>query len=876
MENMNLKRRLLSATASCLALAAASSAWAQEHEFNIPAQGLDSALTQYSEQSDQQVLYASAVVEGREAPAVIGTYTEEEALDLLLDDELTYMQGAGDAIIIRTAASEQVETIDNDDDNNNGDYEDDSDLETDEVIVTGTNIRGVKNPTVPVLQFDKEDIDLSGAATLDDFLRTIPQNFASETQLTAESGNPFDSGRNRTQGTSVDLRGLGAGSTLTLLNGRRMTASGETSNVDINVLPLGIIERVDVLTDGATAVYGSDAVGGVINFVTRKDYEGFDINARYGTVTEGSKEDFGVGGAGGFNWGSGGIFAGVDYQETKPLLISERDFVDLTITPQPESTFGSDTERFSVAGGIAQEFGARVRFGVDVLFTDSQSEAPDLGNPSAASLSEQSALFINSRLEYDVTERITAAFYMDYGRNRADRTVLDSLTDVALTGQQFDNDLFVYEGRLSGELFNVPGGAVSFSLGGLYREEDFKTLALAGGDPLVEGTRNIKAGYGELLVPIIGGESQLAFIQRLELSLAGRYEDYSDFGDSFDPKIGVYWEVNDALSLRASYAEAFRAPDLFSINNEQIFAISVFPAFFFTAIAPEEIIFDTPFPAYIFLRPSGGNPDLQPERAKTWSAGFTYKPDFIDGLSLQGNYFNINYTNRLESPGILLPIQDPNFTQLVNIPPDPAEVQDIFDRATAGEITLLNFFNFSPDEVQVLYAPSFVNIAERDVSGFDINLNYTMETELGQFSLGANASYLIDYVGRAIDGAPSSEQVNILYRPVDFRMRGNLSWSNNGFTAFTAINYIDGYRDNIDGSIANGIDAWTTVDLSLAYDTGERFDNLLLDGVRIGFSVTNLFDNDPPFVTTPFGLNYDSANANPFGRQINFTIAKSF
>ena len=211
MENTDLKRRLLSATAACMALAAASGAWAQEqeYEFNIPAQTLDSALTLYSEQSDQQVLYASAVVEGREAPAVIGTYTEEEALDLLLDDGLTYMQGAGDAIIIRTAAAEQVETIDdNDNDSDNSGYDEGADLETDEVIVTGTNIRGVENPTVPVLQFDREDIDLSGAATIDDFLRTIPQNFASETQLTAESGNPFTSNRNRAQGTSVDLRGL--------------------------------------------------------------------------------------------------------------------------------------------------------------------------------------------------------------------------------------------------------------------------------------------------------------------------------------------------------------------------------------------------------------------------------------------------------------------------------------------------------------------------------------------------------------------------------------------------------------------------------------------------------------------------------------------
>ena len=876
-------------------------------EFDIDAQELGDALTEFGVQSGTEVYFVSADVAGLQAPRIEGKYSAIDVIHRLLGSSgVKYLIDGNGTLLVGTAytavntsdqrgasdsknletvtpilmaqnqTSQQTTSSRNEDDVQAQEDEPPVPLEEIIVIGTGTNIRGVENPTVPVLTFDREDIDLSGAATVDDFLRTIPQNFASETQLSANSGNPFDSGRNRTQGTSVDLRGLGAGSTLTLLNGRRMAASGETSNVDINVLPLGIIERVDLLTDGATAVYGSDAVGGVINFVTRKDFEGFDINARYGTVTEGSKEDFGVGAAGGFSWESGGLFAGVDYQETKPLLVSERDFVDLNITPQPDASFGSDTERFSVAGGVSQDLSSNARVGLDVLFTDSQSEAADLGNSSTVSFNEQDALFINSRFEYDINERITAALYFDYGQNRADRTVLDFQSSAALTGQQFDNDLRVYEAQLSGELFNITGGAVSFSIGGLYREEDFKASVLAGSTPAIEGNRNIKAGYGELLVPIIGGENRSSVAQKLELSLAGRFEDYSDFGDTLDPKIGVYWEVNDELSFRTSYAESFRAPDLFSINSEQIFSVSVFPAAFFTAIAPEEIVFDTPFPAYIFLRPSGGNPDLEPEFAETLSAGFTYEPSFIDGLTIQGNYFTIDYSNRLESPGILLPIQDPNFTQLVDIPPDPSEVQSIFDRAAAGEATLLNFFNFSPSDVQVLYAPSFVNIAEREVSGFDLNLGYAVDTELGEFALGANASYLIDYIGRAIEGAPASEQVNTLYRPMHFRMRGNLSWAKDGLTAFAAVNYTNDYRDNPDRSVANDIDDWTTVDLSLVYNTEEHFDNPLLDGVRLGFNVTNLFDGDPPFVSTPFGLNYDSANANPFGRQINFTVSKTF
>ena len=877
------------AAASALAIVIASagaSASAQETQtrtFDIAAQPLAEALLEYSRQSDVTVIAPTKTTRGLTSRAIAGDMAPDEALDALLGGAALERRERADGAIVlaetdvggrfRDRSLVRVAQVLDGSGDDRDVAEDDAYLDADEVIVTGTNIRGVENPTVPVLTFDREDIDLSGAATVDDFLRTIPQNFASETQLSTESGNPNNSGRNITQGTSVDLRGLGAGSTLTLLNGRRMTASGQASNVDINVLPLGIIERVDVLTDGATAVYGSDAVGGVINFITRKDFEGFDINARYGTVTEGSKEDFGVGGAGGFNWGSGGIFAGVDYQEAKPLLAEERDFVDLTIAREG-ATFGSDSERFSVAGGVNQEIGSSIRFGVDVLYTDINSESFSLTNTiPRVSTSDQKALFVNSRIEVDLTDKLEAAFFMDYGRNRVDSTLFFPTTQLG-SNADFDNDMFVYEGRLSGQLLDLPGGALSFSLGGLYREEEFNNIS--NGVLFVSGDRNITAGYAELMVPIFGNQNELPFIQQLQLSLAGRYEDYSDFGDTFDPKVGVYWQVNDALSFRASYSEAFRAPDLASINQEQFFSVTTFPAFFFTSAAPDEFFTTNPVPSYLILLPFGGNPDLEPERARTWSAGFSYEPAYIDGFALEGNYFTISYKDRLDVVNFLDPIQDPAFRSLVAIPPVLTEVEALFARAEAGEITLFNNLNAAPEDVQAVFTPTFSNIAERDVSGFDITISYSKDTDIGRFSAGANASYLIDYIGRASDIAPSSEQVNILYRPVDFRMRGNVSWSNNGFTVFTAINYVDGYRDNIDSSIASTIDAWTTVDLSLAYNTGERFDNVFVDGLRIGFSVTNLFDNDPPFALTPFGINFDSANANPFGRQINFTISKQF
>lgn len=870
-------RGLLLATASCASMAVASAAWAEDHDFDIPPQELGSALTLYGIQSEQEVAFSESMVEGRYARAVVGEYSESEALALLLDgNDLTYIESDDGSIIIQTSVEEEIDEIEEDE----AVFEKETEAETDVVIVTGTNIRGVENPTVPVLSFDKEDIDLSGASTVDEFLRTIPQNFASQTQLTAESGNPNDA-TNLTQGTAVDLRGLGAGSTLTLLNGRRMTPAGQSNFVDVNVLPLGIIERVDVLTDGATAIYGSDAVGGVVNFVTRKDFEGFDINARYGTVTEGSKEDWGVGGSGGVNWGSGGVFGGVDYYEAKPLLLEERDFVDLLL-PNEGAILASDTERLSVAGGANQEFGASTRLAVDVLYTDLTNTAGTIaGFVPTTNTASQEALFINSRFEYDISNDITASFFFDYGRNDVKTVFAFSLFGSTFDSfTELDNTLYLFEGRFSGKVFDLPGGPVSFSVGGLYRNEEFNQNS--NDFAFINASREVAAGYLEVLVPVIGVENALPFAQKLQLSFAGRYEDYSDVGDSFDPKIGVYWQVDDQFSLRASYSESFRAPDLQQLNSQENFIIDIFPVDDITAFpapAPTMFPLDIAGDFVVLIESGGSNPNLLPEAAKSWSAGISFQPELIPGLWFEMNYFNIQYSNRIESINGDQIFQDASLIQLVDVMPEISDVEAIFARATAGEVDLRApsvLANVTPEDVQIILQSGPQNVSERDVSGFDLNVNYAIDTDIGQFSAGVNASYFIDFIGRLAPTSPSAEQINVLYRPVDFKMRANVSWSNNGFTVFSALNYVDGYRDNIDASIANGIDAWTTIDLSLVYETADRFGNIFVNDLRFGFSVTNLFDNDPPFVETPFGLNFDTANADPFGRQINFTLSKRF
>ena len=164
----------------------------------------------------------------------------------------------------------------------------------DDIVVTGSNIRGVRSVGSPTTTIGREDIEASGLTTASQILSTLTQtqgnsNFSSEQprQPNPYMGSNITGGvlfNNESRGNSVDIRGLGPNATLVLVDGRRQAPTGTVASFsEANILPLAAIDRIEVVTDGASAVYGSNAIGGVINYITRKDYEGTEISARYST-----------------------------------------------------------------------------------------------------------------------------------------------------------------------------------------------------------------------------------------------------------------------------------------------------------------------------------------------------------------------------------------------------------------------------------------------------------------------------------------------------------------------------------------------------------------------------------------------------------------
>src|SRR5689334_11778483 len=190
------------------------------------------------------------------------------------------------------------------------------------IVVTGTRlVRQDFEAISPVTTVGAEQLELTGTMTTDTLLNELPQVVPGNTRTSNNVGGEDFS--------TVDLRGLGPGRTLVLINGERVPASSTTGVVDINTIPAGLISRVEVVSGGASAVYGSDAMGGVVNFVLKDDYEGAELNATYGSeLSTGNVPQFDanllVGGN--FANGRGNMTFYADYYNRQGVFQSEYDY----------------------------------------------------------------------------------------------------------------------------------------------------------------------------------------------------------------------------------------------------------------------------------------------------------------------------------------------------------------------------------------------------------------------------------------------------------------------------------------------------------------------------------------------------------------------
>ncbi len=337
-----------------LLLAAPVMAMAGSAQFDIAIQPLAAALKAFASQSHMQLLYQYSAVEGVTANAVVGNLDSHVALTHLLQGTgLEAIYSGEDAATIRPIQSPATPNSSSPpqdslnappkdstgadattpaatDESGPSRTENPHAAELEQIVVTGSRIKRtqVEGPA-PMTTITSEDIEREGFTTPYEALATLTQQTGSGVE------SEFSSGGQTPNASELDLRGLGPGHVLVLFNGRRaadypLPFNGKSNIVNLNSIPLAALDRVEILSGGASAIYGSDAVSGVVNFIMRDHFDGIEINARAGDTNHGNGQTERVQLTGGFN---DNAFKGVytfEYLNRKPLWAADSKYFNST------------------------------------------------------------------------------------------------------------------------------------------------------------------------------------------------------------------------------------------------------------------------------------------------------------------------------------------------------------------------------------------------------------------------------------------------------------------------------------------------------------------------------------------------------------------
>ena len=806
-----------------------------------------------------------------------------------------------------------------------------------EIVVVGSRIgrsADFQGPD-PILTVDREAIENSGYQNLQQLLEKLPVN---GNGAFSTRGNNQDSTANGA--ASISLRGLGADATLVLVNGRRVAISSfaesiTTNFVDINTIPVAAIERVEVLKDGASAVYGSDAVAGVVNIVLRKDFDGFEVSAGYGDVTTGSAAETSASAI----WGTSGEDSNVtmifDYFRNDTLGNAERGpmgsanqsarggddnrssrgfpgrfFVNDGTPPDPTITRDPGCPIDRIAGqtclfdygpfnllipesertGLLLLAHKGLGNGVEVFTEIAAQHNTSIAQGAPTPLDETAGLTLTSHpndpflvgdavgisrfrtvdagprqwsIETDnlravvgLRGSINDAWDWEVGLQRARSESLqtgsrsqgwvrtdflqteltagrynpfggfmNSAAEIAAIStslvRQGNSDLTMYDAQITGKIFDMSAGPAMMAAGVEYREESVSDVpddqfqrGLIFGTEAVSAaaSRSNKSAFVEFSLPLA---------KSLELSLAGRYDDYSDFGDTTNPKVALRWAPTDQLAFRASWGQGFRAPSLAQIGLGPSQDSEFFADTYGCAVNP----------AYCantdFLIIFGGNPDLKPETSETFNFGAVWKP--TSALNISVDFWDITQDHKIDRvPRIFV------YTAECN-----NQASTICVRGTPLPGDSLGPLSFIRN--------SFVNISSQKAQGVDLATYYNMELGAGSLTLGLDYSHLLKFENVVLDAtglAFETQDFTGEYEYPEDRASLTGDYQIGDWGVNTRVNYISSFNDYRllsppVGPVGHVVGSSMTANVQFTYSG--------IKNTKVALSIDNVFDEFPPF-----------------------------
>ncbi|RTR34315.1 TonB-dependent receptor [Shewanella atlantica] len=839
----------------------------------------------------------------------------------------------------------------------------DESAEVERIEVTGSRIkRSDLEGASPVTTITADDMKVEGNFTVADALRN--SNLNSFGSFSEASGSSWQS-----QAT-INLRGAGSSRTLVLIDGKRFpgspTMGGASAN--LNAIPMAAVERIEILTDGASSTYGSDAIAGVVNIIMKKNYQGIEFNVGAGARERDdgmTSKEFGL--VAGYEMDKGNITFAWDHQDREGIADGARDYTAAKMTDHNNdgiiqayeetdgwSYFGATiaspdwatTQASPLCGDLEAQYGSDVfqtvaadndwspgseycmyaygnvsynKASIDrntvyvdanyevfedvewfgrVMFTQNESfgrYAPPAAtwdnmaadNPHNPFGEETTGLFrwvdIGTRdgnssdynQDYLTGLRGTISAWNDatwevyYHYNKADNKDIgeyylskgglahniangidlgseQGVANMKATTLTQNKAIFhQYNAGIGFDAFELPGGEIAHYAGMEYFTQDYSSVYDAQSEAgLIGGSAGNSAG-GDRSVTAFFYEVAMPVVDSVEINLAARYDDYSDFGGNLSPKASVRWQALDSVVVRASYSEAFRAPSL-----DQLYAATSFsaedardlPMCDATGSAGcDERQVDTWYSA---------NDQLGPESSEYLNLGVAW--DITDSFGMKVDYFKLDITDVISTrstEAVIEGIHDGSIATTDTFYVDRAPTTD----GSLGRVL----------EVGTGYD----NGSGFTIEGIDVGLNANVETEMGDFAFNWSNSFVLSYdEEQSVDGELKLVDTAGTNDQPDYKSVFTTTYSMGDHRVGWNMNYTSSTEEERSDGTMDERDSWLIHNISYTYDIGS------FGIVMVG--VNNLTDEDP--VLSSKGKYENPELYNNYGREYKASYTIKF
>jgi len=829
----------------------------------IPAMPLNQALNAFARREHLQLVYVSKIADGVRTKGAPAGLSPEATLQKLLEGTGLGYRFLNAKTVTIYAASEPPTSRNKSARKPIGSAERAKTTTTnlDTVTVTGTRIRGGTSPS-PVITIGSEQIQQEGFTDLGEVIRSVPQNFTGG-QNPGVIGTAGGIGNGDfTGGSALDLRGLGPDASLTLLNGRRLVYDGYSQGVDISAIPVEAVERLEIVPDGASAIYGSDAVGGVANVILKRDFDGVTLGARYGGATDGGLATREYTATAGTTWASGGLIVTFKDADADPIYSSHRSYTKYLIDPY--SIYNGSNLRSGLVS-VHQSMGDVAELRLDALRTERDTtEYFGLTTDSYYRYNPDTSIeLISPSIEFFLRNDWSINLGGTYGKD--DTTYVSHFVSAAgsslITRTCYCNKSRSWEIGAEGPLFSVGGGDARLAIGAGARKNEFLAVPYISGSSY-GGDERARFAYAELNVPFVSPASGIPGIYRLEFSAAMRSEDYDSFGQVATPKLGVIYDPIADFTFKTSWGKSFKAPTLLQRYESR-------DAYLWSAAAvgagggPADA---TALMSY------GGNADLQPERARTWTTSLAFHPEALPALDAELTWFDIDYTERVVEPvNYQQALSDPAYANFVNRAPTSEQIQELL-AVYKNAFYNLSGVAYDPSNVVAIIYDQYVNAEQQQIKGLDLSGSYRFDLGGGRLTARGSISWL-DSAQTTSAGQPEQTLAGTVFNPARLKGRVGAVWALGGFSASGFVNYTGGVTNRL-ATVTEKTASFTTVDTSIDYDLGERAG--VLSGLTLGLSVQNLLNRAPPLYTAAMAVfvPYDATNYSAIGRFVSVSVSK--